>query len=185
MLGFFFGTIFAPRLVARFGTKVVASGSLILVTIILVRLSFLGIDTEYSLITIQLVILRLGLSNLYVSSTDAMMGAVSPSSAGLGSAINNLTRQAGGAMGVAILGSVLTSIYAQELAKAVSGLPAELATSAQDNVGSAAIVAAGLGGAPGDALREAANIAFMLAVAVASLAGAILLLKFMSARDVF
>ena len=191
VLGFFFGTTVAPRLVARFGTKVVASGSLILVAVILVRLSFLGINTEYWLIGIQLVILGLGLSNLYVSSTDAMMGAVPPSSAGLGSAINNLTRQAGGAMGVAILGSLLTSIYAREIASAVSGLPEELATSAQDNVGSAAMVAAGLDGPSGDALRAAANVAFMdaaaiamLAAAVSALAGAILLLRYMPARDV-
>ena len=138
-----------------------------------------------------MVILGLGLSNLYVSSTDAMMGAVPPSSAGLGSAINNLTRQAGGAMGVAILGSLLTSIYAREIASAVSGLPEELATSAQDNVGSAAMVAAGLDGPSGDALRAAANVAFMdaaaiamLAAAVSALAGAILLLRYMPARDV-
>jgi EmrB/QacA subfamily drug resistance transporter len=191
ILGFFFGTTIAPRLVARFGTKVVASDSLILVAIMLVRLSFMGIDTEYWLIGIQLVILGLGLSNLYVSSTDAMMGAVPASSAGLGSAINNLTRQAGGAMGVAILGSVLTSIYAREIAKAVSGLPEELAASAKDNVGSAAQVAAELGGPSGDALRAAANVAFMdaasiamLAAAIAALAGAIVLLRYMPARDV-
>jgi len=63
-------------------------------------------------------------------------------------------------------------------------------SAARDNVGSAAQVAAGLGKPPGDALREAANIAFMdaigialLAAAASSFAGALLLLRFMPARD--
>ena len=80
----------------------------------------------------------IGLSNLYVSSTDAMTGAVPAANAGLGSAVNNLTRQGGGAMGVVILGSLFTSIYARKIATAVSRLPEELASAAQDNVGSAA-----------------------------------------------
>ena len=190
VLGFFFGTTIAPRLVARFGTKVVVAVALILVAVVLVTLSFFQIDTPYWVIGIQLVFLELGLSNMYISSTDAMMGAVPASSAGLGSAVNNLTRQAGGAMGVAILGSLLTSIYAKKIATAISGLPEELATAAQDNVGSAAQVAAGIGGPPGEALRNAANVAFidasgiaLLAAAGTSLAGALLLLRFMPARD--
>ena len=76
VLGFFAGTTIAPRLVARLGTKVVAAGALILVAAFLVSLSFLQIGTPYWLIGIQLSFLGIGLSNMYVSSTDAMMGAV-------------------------------------------------------------------------------------------------------------
>ena len=190
VLGFVAGTQTAPRLIARFGTKVVASGALILVGVFLVGLSFLQIDTPYWVIGIELSFLGIGLSNIYVSSTDAMMGAVPESNAGLGSAISNVTRQAGGAMGVAVLGSLLTSIYSKRIATAVSDLPGELAAAAQDNAGSAARVAVGLGGPIGDALREAANVAFidafgiaMLAAAGASFAGALILLRFMPARD--
>ena len=190
VLGFFSGTIVAPRLGVRYGTKVVAAGALIVVAVFLVSLSFLRIDTPYWVIAIALSFLGLGLSNMYVSSTDAMMAAVPAANAGLGSAINNLTRQAGGAMGVAVLGSLLTSIYAKKIATAVSELPGELAETAQDNLGAAAQVAAGLGGPAGDALRTAANAAFMdafgialLTAAGASLAGAVLLLRFMPARD--
>ena len=190
VLGFFSGTTVAPRLVKGFGTKVVAAGAMTLTASVLVSLSFLEIDTPYWVIGIQLSFLGIGLSNLYVSSTDAMMGAVPAANAGLGSAVNNLTRQAGGAMGVAVLGSLLTSIYARKIAAAVSGLPEGLAKAAQDNLGSAAQVAAGLGGPRGDALREAANAAFidamgiaLLVAAASSFAGALLLLRFMPARD--
>ena len=190
VLGFFFGTTIAPRLVARFGTKLVAAGAMTLTANVLVSLSFLQIDTPYWVIGIQLSFLGIRLSNLYVSSTDAMMGAVPAANAGLGYAANNLTRQDDGTMRVAILGSLVTSIYARKIATAVSGLPEELASAAQDNVGSAAQVAAGFGRPAGDALKEAANIAFIDAIGIAllpaaasSLAGALLLLRYMPARD--
>ncbi len=156
----------------------------------MVSLSFLRIDTPYWVIAIGLSFLGLGLSNMYASSTDAMMGAVPAANAGLGSAINNRTRQAGEAMGVAALGSLLTSIYAKKIATAVNELPGELAETAQDNLGAAAQVAAGLGCPAGDALRTAANAVFMDAFGIAlltadgsPLVGAVLLLRFMPARD--
>ena len=93
-------------------------------------------------------------------------------------------------MGVAILGSLLVSIYSRKITPAIAELPAELAIAAQDNVGAAAQVAASLGGAAGDTLRNAANIAFvdasgiaLLAGAAAALVGAVVLLRFMPARD--
>ena len=190
VFGFIVGTRSAPRLVARYGTKLVAAGALALIASVLVGLSFLQIATAYWLIGIQLGLLGLGLSNMFIASTDAMMGAVPEANAGLGSAVNNLTRQAGGAMGVAILGSLLVSIYSRNITEAVAELPTELAVAAQDNVGAAAQVAASLGGPAGDTLEKAANIAFvdasgiaLLAGAAAALVGAVLLLRFMPARD--
>lgn len=190
LLGFFVGTALAHRLIARLGTKVVTAAALTLVASVLIGLSFLQIGTAYWLIGTQLSLLGFGLSNMFVASTDAMMGAVPEGDAGLGSAINNLTRQAGGAIGVAVLGSLLTSIYARKIASAVAELPRELAATAQDNVGAAVQVAVGLDGPSGKALKDAANIAFMDASGVALLvgagaafAGAVLLLRFMPARD--
>lgn len=146
VFGFIVGTRSAPRLVARYGTKLVAAGALALIASVLVGLSFLQIATAYWLIGIQLGFLGFGLSNMFVASTDAMMGAVSEANAGLGSAVNNVTRQAGGAMGVAILGSILVSVYSRKITAAITELPEELAVAAQDNVGAAAQVAATLGG---------------------------------------
>ena len=127
---------------------------------------------------------------MFVASTAAMMAAVPEGNSGLGSAINNLTRQVGGAMGVAVLGSLLTSIYSNKITPAVADLPGELAATARDNVSAAVQAAASLDGVAGDALRDAATIAFMdgLGVAMltgagAALAGALLLLRFMPARD--
>ena len=76
VFGFIVGTRSAPRLVAAIGTKVVAAGALALIASVLVGLSFLQIDTTYWLIGIQLGFLGLGLSNMFIASTDAMMGAV-------------------------------------------------------------------------------------------------------------
>ena len=190
VLGFFAGTILAPRLMARLGTKIVAAGALTVVAAMLVGLSFVQAGTDYWLIGAELSFLGLGLSNMFVASTDAMMGAVPEGNSGLGSAINNLTRQVGGAMGVAVLGSLLTSIYSKNITSAVTELPGELAATARDNVGAALQAAASLEGAAGDALIYAARIAFldgfgiaMLTGAGAALAGALLLVRFMPARD--
>ena len=190
VLGFFAGTILAPRLMARLGTKIVAAGALTVVAAMLIGLSFVQAGTDYWLIGAELSFLGLGLSNMFVASTDAMMGAVPEGNSGLGSAINNLTRQVGGAMGVAVLGSLLTSIYSKKITSAVTQLPGELAAAARDNVGAAVQAAASLEGAAGDALIDAARIAFMdgfgiamLTGAGAALAGALLLVRFMPARD--
>lgn len=190
VLRFFTGTVLAPRLMARLGTKVVAAGALTLVAAMLVGISFVQTGTDYWLIGAVLSFLGLGLSHMFVASTDAMMGAVPEGNSGLGSAINNLTRQVGGAMGVAVLGSLLTSIYSKKITSAVTELPRELAATARDNVSAAVQAAASLEGEAGDALRDAAGIAFMdgfgiamLTAAGAALAGALLLLRFMPARD--
>jgi EmrB/QacA subfamily drug resistance transporter len=190
VLGFFTGTVLAPRLMARLGTKVVAAGALTLVAVMLVGLSFVQTSTDYWLIGAVLSFLGLGLSHMFVASTDAMMAAVPEGNSGLGSAINNLTRQVGGAMGAAVLGSLLTSIYSNKVTSAVTELPGELAATARDNVSAAIQAAASLEREAGDALIDAAGIAFMdgfgvamLTGAGAALAGALLLLRFMPARD--
>jgi DHA2 family multidrug resistance protein-like MFS transporter len=93
-------------------------------------------------------------------------------------------------MGAAVLGSLLTSIYSNKVTSAVTELPGELAATARDNVSAAIQAAASLEREAGDALIDAAGIAFMdgfgvamLTGAGAALAGALLLLRFMPARD--
>ena len=108
--------------------------------------------------------------------------------AGVGSAMNDTTRQVGGALGVAILGSVLASSYSAAMAPIVAGLPQAAADLAMDSVGGAARVASQIGEA-GAALVQAASSAFVdgmgNAVLVASgvaLLGAIVAAVFLPSR---
>jgi hypothetical protein len=118
------------------------------------------------------------------------MGAVPEAKAGVGSAMNDTTRQVGGALGVAILGSLVNAAYSSTMAGPASTLPAPAADAARNSVGAATQIAAQVGGPAGGALQTAAAGAFVDALGVATLvaaavsfAGALLVLRFMPARD--
>ncbi len=96
-------------------------------------------------------------------ATESIMGSLPLAKAGVGSAVNDTTRQVGGALGVAVLGSIFTSIYSSRLASSAAGraLPADVVAQAKDSVGTALQVANNLGGAAGRALATAARSAFI------------------------
>src|SRR2546426_1636619 len=96
-------------------------------------------------------------------ATDSIMGALPLARAGVGSAMNDTTRQVGGALGVAVLGSLLTAGYASSMGDFLRGhaLPAASVGPVKSSVGAAMQLAAQLGGARGDALRAAAGRAFV------------------------
>ena len=105
--------------------------------------------------------------------------------------MNDTTRQIGGALGVAILGSVFASAYTATLGPWLTGLPASAATAAQSSVGAAIAVGNQVGGAAGIALVTAAKSSFIhamdrgLAVGTAvTLVGAIVSLIWLPKRAV-
>jgi hypothetical protein len=107
-------------------------------------------------------------------ATEAIMGALPKEKAGVGSAMNDVVREVAGSLGVAVLGSILTSAYASSMGGATSGLTATAATQATDSVGAAHQVAATLGGTAGTDLIATSNHAFVDAMATtASIAAAI------------
>jgi hypothetical protein len=92
--------------------------------------------------------------------TESIMGSLPPSRAGVGSAVNDSTRQTGGALGVAVLGSVFASHYHRTVAT-VAGLPAGAASQLHDSIGSAQDAAKTLPAGQADAVRDAAHHAFL------------------------
>ena len=91
------------------------------------------------------------------------MGSLPLAKAGVGSAVNDTTRQVGGALGVAIIGSVLASTYGSQVGDAVAGqpLPNGVANDAKNSLGFALETASRLGGPAGNALAETARTAFV------------------------
>ncbi|MDA1296860.1 MAG: MFS transporter [Chloroflexi bacterium] len=177
----------------RFGTKVVVGTGLILLAGTLSIITIYDAETPLWLIEVSIFLTSVAMGSIMAPSTDSVMGAVPPEHAGVGSAMNDVTRQVGGAFGIAIIGSVLTSIYSSRVAgavDAVSGLSAAAAASAKDSVGAATGIAAGLppqiGEPLANAARDAYSDAFGLAVLVGvafALIGAALVFKFMPARE--
>lgn len=177
-------------LVERLGTKVVVTAGLSLVAIALGVVSNVTLETGYGLISIFQVLLGLGLGLTIAPSTESVMGAVPRDRAGVGSAVNDTTRQVGGALGVAVLGSLLASGYRAGIAEAVASLPRDAAAAASDSVGAAAAVAARLpDAAQGQELLDAARASFVdaldstvLFAMAAALLGALIVVLFLPSR---
>ena len=119
-----------------------------------------------------------------------MIGSVHEANAGVGSALNDVTRLVGGSLGVGVLGSILNSGYSSNITSALTEPPAGAAAAAKNSIGAAGQIATELGGPAGEALQTSANSAFVdgfvVAMAVVtgiSLVGVLLVAKFMPARE--
>lgn len=162
----------APRLVARFGVSRVAGVGLGLVAGGLLAFSSLGQGSPVAAVYAAYLPMMVGMSISMTPLTTLIMSAVPPARAGIGSAMNDTTRELGGALGVAVLGSLLTTRFATEVAPALDGLPEPSAALARSGLSGALEVAAGLGGRAGDALAEAAREAFVDGLGLAAIVAA-------------
>jgi hypothetical protein len=165
------GAPLGARLAERLGTKAAVAAGFTVAAVGLWLLSAVEVSQGYAPIAWTLGVLGFGMGLAMAPATDSIMGAVPTARAGVGSAMNTTTRQVGGALGVAVLGSVLTSAYRDQLTPALAGLPDQAATLARDSVGAALGVAARLGPAGGE-LAHAARAAFVDAMGTAAQAGA-------------
>ena len=181
----------APRLVERIGTKVVVATGMALFSLGLLLLIPLDATSGYPDIVWRLMLMGLGMSLTMAPATESIMGSLPLGKAGVGSAINDTTRQMGGALGVAVVGSVASSIYGSRIADAVAGraLPDSVATGVKDSLGFALGAADRLGGDSGAALAASARAAFVdgmhagvLVAAGVALLGAVVALLWLPAR---
>jgi EmrB/QacA subfamily drug resistance transporter len=106
----------SDRLVAKFGRPNVIATGLILVALGLGLFTLVDIDTSYAQIAATFVLLGLGIGLTMAPSTTAVMDSIPESKAGVGSATNDSSREVGGALGIAIGGSVLNEIYQSTIA---------------------------------------------------------------------
>jgi hypothetical protein len=153
----------------------------------------LTVSSAYVGVLVALLVLGLGMSLTMAPATESIMGSLPRAKAGVGSAVNDTTRQVGGALGVAVLGSVVSSGYATRISSALNhgGLSASAVSSARDSVGGAVTAGQQVGGEAGQALAAAARHGFvgamrpaMLIAAGVTLAGALIVLVFLPARAV-
>ena len=191
-IGIPFGARISLKAVEHAGTNRVMAGGLVLVAAILLTLTQWTPTTETWVVSVTLFFLAIGMANVMAPGTGAVMGAVPEAKAGVGSAMNDLMRQLGGALGVAVIGSVINTVYRDRMTAVVAGLPADAADAAGDSVGAAVAIGTRLGGPAGDALAAAARASFVEALgpaavvaAVIALATAALVLRLMPARGSF
>ncbi|QXJ25204.1 MFS transporter [Actinomadura graeca] len=182
--------IFSTRsggMVRRFGAKAVCTAGLMLVAVALGSYQFVGTDTPLWILGAIFFVQGAGMANVMPPATESVMSALPREKAGAGSAINNTARQVAVAMGVAVLGSVIASVYRGDLRGDLAALPAGAREAAGESIAGAHAVASRAGG---QTLIDHADAAFVHAMHTASIAaavvaflGALVVLKWMPARD--
>ncbi len=114
----------AVRVAQRFGTTVVVSGGLVLMSAGFGLAGTATVGSSYfGLIVSSMVLMAAGLGLIAGPATEAIMGSLPLHQAGAGSAVNDTTREVGGTLGVAVMGSVLAAIYADKVSSSLHGRP--------------------------------------------------------------
>jgi DHA2 family integral membrane protein (MFS transporter) len=166
--------VFAPRarlLVDRFGNKATTTGGLVLLAAMLAAFSLLDADTPIWLLEVIFFLMGTGMAHIMTPTSVVIMQALPREKAGSASALSNTFRQVGGALGIAVLGSVLSTTYRNGIEPDLTGVPAALRHTAGESIEATLGVAHSLG-PRGEALVGPANDAYLHAMHVTALWGA-------------
>jgi EmrB/QacA subfamily drug resistance transporter len=153
------GSLVGVRLAVGVGNKAVIATGLFLVGVSFAWVSTASTATPYIEIVGQMVLAGLGMGLVTAPATEAIMGVVPKEKAGIGSAVNDATRELGATLGVAIIGSVYASLFASGIQDAAGSLPAPALATASESIGAALAVSSQLGPA-GQPLLQASQTAF-------------------------
>jgi EmrB/QacA subfamily drug resistance transporter len=149
----------SSRLAERYGAKAVCAAGFLLITLSFAGFQLLDETSPLWLLIVILSVQGLGMGSVMAPATESIMSVVPREKAGAGAAVNNAVRQIGGALGVAILGSVLAATYSAQLGRAVDVLPADARTEAgQSIVATFEAVRRVEAGGDADAARAAATV---------------------------
>ncbi len=188
---------FAARAALKFGSKRIVALGLLNMSIGFVIASRMDATSSYwGHVVIGMVFMANGLSLVTSPATESVMGSLPREKAGVGSAVNDISREVGGTLGVAVVGSVFVSLFGPTLSEKFTALPGLVASlpagafeQAQDSVGAAYFVAQQTPAAVQPAVLNAVSDSFMqgfstacLVTAGMALVGSVLALKFLPAR---
>ncbi len=151
----------APSLSQRFGLRaMLTSGSLLIAAGLVMLGIFSTADGGYLTVLPGLLTLGLGVGLSMSPGTTAITASLPQEHQGVASALNDTVREFGGALGVALIGSLLSAGYSSHIGAATTGLPADAAASVKEGIGGAFATAPRLG-ARGPAVLDAARHAFV------------------------
>jgi DHA2 family multidrug resistance protein-like MFS transporter len=161
-IGFVAGSQLAPRIVARIRPAYLIGTGLAMAAVGLAILTQVGTTGGLPALVLASVIISLGLAPVFGLTTEMIVGSAPPERAGAASGISETGAELGGALGIAILGSIGALIYRAQLATDLPrGLTAAAAEAARDTLGGALAVAGQLPDGLGDALAATAREAFV------------------------
>jgi hypothetical protein len=164
----------SARLVERLGTKVVLGTGLLVVSLSLLLLADLGTDSSTLNVILVTMVMAVGMANVMAPATESVMGSLPREKAGVGSAVNDTTRQMGGAVGVALLGSLMASRYGTHIDSGLAdaGLPASVLERIGGNIQAGISIGHETGGPLGDQIVAVARDSFMAGMHLAVLVAA-------------
>jgi len=172
---------YSARIAKCIGTKyAVALGVGVATASLTYMAAVYRVGTPYELVMIGQILLGTGLGLAISPATNSIMGAIPVRKAGVGSAMNNTIRQLGGALGIAVLGTVMNTAYLSNLnvvKSQLSGLSEEGFAAISESIQQAHTFAgsSGLSASQSQAIIDAANNAFVSAMTGAILVGAVIM----------
>jgi DHA2 family multidrug resistance protein-like MFS transporter len=159
--GLILGSNLAPQLLRRVRPAYVIGAGLAMAAAGLVLLTRVGGSADLAILVVASCVISLGLAPVFTATTDLIVGSAPPERAGAASGISETGSELGGALGIAILGSIGVAIYRAGLADSLpAGVPSQASAAARDTLGGAVGVAQQLPADLGAALLAASREAF-------------------------
>ncbi|MBV9820252.1 MAG: MFS transporter [Solirubrobacterales bacterium] len=128
-------SVIGANLAGRLGTRVIVCTGLVLLAASFAWIAQDSAAVSYGIIVVQMLMMGSALGCISTPATESILSVLPPAKAGVGSAVNDATRETGGTLGVAVIGSVYTSLYASKLAEGFSQHPRSALQTAKASVG--------------------------------------------------
>jgi EmrB/QacA subfamily drug resistance transporter len=173
-LGLVMGAGSSSRAVARIGTAQVVATGLTGLALVLGTTVLWEADTGAGVLLVWFFALALSMGWVMAPATDAVVGAVPAARSGVASAMNTVSRMVSGALGVAVIGSLVNSLYGDDLESRLAAVPAPARDAAAESIGAAHAIAAQLPPRAGSTLMADAADAFVSAMGAGLLLAAAL-----------
>ena len=174
MLPMMFLSPLVPTIVKKIGARTSIGIGLLLTSTAFVIMSTWTVDLTYAFLAMTMLIMMLGITLAMTPGTNILMASVPRNRSGMGSAMNDTTRELGGALGVAVLGAVLSASYEKEIAATAAKFPGAVGEALQSSLAVAMQVADKLGPMTQQVI-DAAQTAFMTGVSHSALIAAVII----------
>jgi MFS transporter, DHA2 family, multidrug resistance protein len=172
---FVVGSMLAPAFVKRVRPAYVMAAGLALAAVGLLGLTQLSVESGLGILIGTSIVYSLGIAPVFTLTNDLILGAAPPEKAGAASGISETGAELGGALSIAILGTIGTAVYRMQVQDGIpAAVPANEAETARDTLGGAVAVSSELPAALSDQVLEAARMAFTQGFQVVALVSAII-----------
>jgi hypothetical protein len=189
-LGLMMGAGSSSKAVRRLGTARVVAAGLTGLGLVLALTMLWEPNTSALALAAWFFGLALAMGWVMAPATEAVVGAVPAAKSGVASATNTVARMVSGALGVAVIGSLVSSLYSNDVEDSLGALPPQARTAAEGSIGAARAIAdqlppdasTSLLAETGEAFTQAMGIGLLVAAALAAVT-AVIVLRFLPARE--